>query len=338
MVVGGAPGDWGGVWRIRTLIGPFGSQGICGAVVVKLARSIRKPYRTRLKFYLQNSFLEEIWLVLSCGLLHWESWHWRHQEELLGFDRTPRTHLYFRFLSLLHLSLEWTLSVKSFIIFKTAICVSLSSMKNPYSCCCFLPKPHQFPSPPQPSLWSLFSLVWQSLVFRRQWLISAFFPSYLWPEVPFPLLSVRLQRALLTRVVGWVGGCGKLIGQFHFLWGGPPVSLFFFFFFSVFIRGPQVCRSELNEIPESKVSWCYPQTLTWSRLNQDSGASLPLWVFPIAFTVSQDKFIFTNNSNCSSLVPCFGISFSTPSPSHLSNHLCFCDYFALTSGGWTLWT
>lgn len=134
---------------------------------------------------------------------------------------------------------------------------------------------------------------------------------------------------------GWVAVENWLV-SFTSFGGGPPSA--FFFFFSVFIRRPQVCRSELNEIPESKVSWCYPQTLTRSRLNQDSGASLPLWMFPIAFTVSQDKSIFTNNSNCSSLVPCFGISFSTPSPSHLSNHLGFCDYFALTSGGWTLWT
>lgn len=138
-------------------------------------------------------------------------------------------------------------------------------------------------------------------------------------------------------------GCGvggwlwKIDWSVSLPFGGGPLQPFFFFF-SVFIRRPQVCRSELNEIPESKVSWCYPQTLTRSRLNQDSGASLPLWMFPIAFTVSQDKSIFTNNSNCSSLVPCFGISFSTPSPSHLSNHLGFCDYFALTSGGWTLWT
>ena len=228
------PGDWGGVWRIWTLFGPFGSQGICGAVVVKLARSIRKPYLTRLKFYLQNSFLEEIWLVLSCGLLHWESWHRRHQEELLGLDRTPRTHLYFRFLSLLHLSLEWTLSVKSFIIFKTAICVSLSSMKNPYSCCCFLPKPHQFPSPPQPSLWSLFSLVWQSLVFRRQWLISAVSPSH-YPKFLFPSFLSDSKGPFLPGLWGgWVAVENWLV-SFTSSWGGP-LQPFFFFLFSFYQR------------------------------------------------------------------------------------------------------
>ena len=293
---------------------------------------------TRLKFYLQNSFLEDIRLVLSCGLLHWESWHRGHQEELLGFDRTPRSRLYFRFLSLLHLSLEWTLWVKSFIIFKTAVCVSLSLMENLYSCCCFLPKPHQVPSPPQPPLWflppALFSLVWQSLVFRRQWVTylcllslslmtwSSFFP-------PF----CQTLKGPSYQGCG-VGGCGKLIGQFHFLWGGPLQPFFFFQFLSDGLKsaGLSWMRYQSPRFPDATLRpW---QGVNWTK----TGASLPLWVFPIVFTVSQDKFMFTNNSNCSSLVPCFGISFSTPSPSHLSNHLGFCDYFALTSGGWTLWT
>ena len=43
-----------------------------------------------LTFYIENSFLEEIWLALSCGLLHWKYWNRRQEEELFDFDRTHK--------------------------------------------------------------------------------------------------------------------------------------------------------------------------------------------------------------------------------------------------------
>lgn len=85
----------------------------------------------------------------------------------------------------------------------------------------------------------------------------------------FPPFCQRLQGAF-TRVAGRVVVENWLVSFTSS--GGPPSA-----FLSVSIRGPQDCRSELQEIPKSKVAWwCYPLTLRGSRLNQEYGASLTL--------------------------------------------------------------
>lgn len=97
--------------------------------------------------------------------------------------------------------------------------------------------------------------------------------------------------------------------QFHFLWRA------LFSLLSVFIRRPQVWRSELNETPKSRTSWCHLQTLSICTL--ECVQTLPL--------AKPNLYLSTI---C--LVSCFA--------THLSPKLlAFWDYFALTSGEWVPW-
>lgn len=83
-------------------------------------------------------------------------------------------------------------------------------MKNPYSCCCFLPKPHQFPSSPQPSLWfswPTWGFAFMAITcFQKPvaclGLLSCLFAT--WSSSSCPSLCQRLQEALLTKVAGEV--------------------------------------------------------------------------------------------------------------------------------------
>lgn len=146
-------------------------------------------------------------------------------------------------------------------------------MKNPYSCCCcFLPKPHQFPSPPQPSLWlsslPCFCFYGSRLFSEASDLSRPLSCSVTTWSSFFPPFCQRLQGALLTRVAGLVAVENWLVSFTSS--GGPPSA-----FLLVFIRRPQVCRFELQEIPKSEVPYVMLRPWVGSRLSQDSSASPP---------------------------------------------------------------
>lgn len=182
--------------------------------------------------------------------------------------------------------------------------------KNPESSF-FLSKPRQFPltSSAQPLVLVTYLVFALTAITYFQKAVDLFLPSLLLTynlKFPFPSFLSDCKGPFRP---GWQGGWLWKIDWSVSLPLGGPLQLFhpFFFFFS---WGPEVCRPELKEIPKFKVSWCYSQTLMGEGVDwAGTGVSLRLWVFPVVFTVSQTKFMFTNNSNCLSLVPCFGISF-----------------------------
>lgn len=131
----------------------------------------------------------------------------------------------------------------------------------------------------------------------------------------FPPFCQRLQGALLTRVAGRVVVENWLVSFTSS--GGPPSA-----FLSVFIRGPQDSRSQLQEIPKSKVPWwCYPLILRGSRLSQEYGTSLPLLSVSSCLLVAKPNLCLQTTIVVGALFFVLVFSFLLPSAILLSNHI-----------------
>lgn len=181
-------------------------------------------------------------------------------------------------------------------------------MKNLYSFCCFLPKPHQFPSPPRPSRW-LSSLPCFGFYGSHSLSGPCLLLTCNLKFLPSPLFSVKDDKGPFF--LGWLG---------RWLWRSdwsvslPLVGPLQAFFVSFYKRASSL---------QSQVTYSSAPLLLQS-LSQAAGVG---GCFSFPPQCVESRLLLTKPSLCLQTI-CL-------CPCRLSIPLCFCDYFALTSGKWT---
>lgn len=209
------------------------------------------------------------------------------------------------------------------LYFKTAICVSLNlSREEPGEL--LLPikatsvSPHLLSPASGSCHLPCFCSYSNHLFSEGSWPISAFSPAHLQPEVPFSLLSVRLQGAFQTRVAGWVAVENWLVSFTSS--GGPPsaFSSFFFFFFPEGLKSAGLSwkRYQSSRFPDVTLRPWWGRGWTERGLVYLCGSEC----FQLCLLLAKPNLCLQTTLIVWALFLVLVFPFSVPSPSHLSNH------------------